>query len=185
VKVDRKDLVRVIAVVAVLWVATLFLLAKWQRSGGPSGGPSEPELIHYPGYEGVPEQTSPNIGWRKYWFELNETYPSKSVYHFYRHELASRGWQLLGRGDPQWIRQTDKDQHHDIFQAIWIGPDRLFQIELQMKSEVDLIKSGDQVVGEERSPTILVYVTMRRAVAPQILLEPRSNGTSSGGRGMR
>jgi hypothetical protein len=180
VKVDRKDLIRVVGIVAIIWVASLVLVAKWQRSARPSDAPSEPELIHYPGYEGVPEQTAPNLGWRKYWFELNEEYPSKSVYYFYRRELDAKGWQLLGAREPDWVRRTVKDNVFDLFHAVWASPDGIFQIELEMQSSVDLIKSGDQVVAEERSPTTLVYVTLRRSLAPQLLLQPRGDRGSNG-----
>ena len=68
----------------------------------------------------------------------------------------------------------------DLFHAVWASPDGIFQIELDMQSSVDLIKSGDQIVGEERSPTILVYVTLRRSLAPQLLLQPRAERGSAG-----
>jgi hypothetical protein len=175
VKFNRRELARVVAVVAIIWVAALVLLGKWQQVNRTSGDHPDPALIHYPGFEDVPEQTSANIGWRKYWFELDEEYPSKSVFYFYQRELASRGWRLLGSGEPQWYRQTIKEGAQDVFHAVWRSSDNLFLIQLEMKSVVELIESGDQVVSEERDPTILVYVTLQREVGPGLLTEPHAD----------
>jgi hypothetical protein len=174
VEINRRELIRLIAIVAILWVAALMLLSRWQ------GGDRGPELIHYPGTEDVPEQTSAAIGWRKYWFDLDEEYPSKSVFNFYRAELGSRGWQLLGGGEPKWTQRRVKGETYDVFYAVWVSPDRLFQIELQMKSAVAFVESGGRVVGEERAPAIQVYVTLRRALDPGVIMQPSAEESSAG-----
>ncbi len=169
-EINRRELIRAIAVVAILWVAALLLLSRWQRAD------RGPELVHYPGTEDVPEQTSDSLGWRKYWFDLDEEYPSKSVFYFYRNELATRGWRFLGRDEPQWTRRRSRGKTYDVFYAVWVSPDRLFQIELQMRSAVEFVESGGEVVGEERAPTIQVYVTLRRALDPRVIAPPPGEG---------
>ncbi len=167
----RRELLRTVAVIAAAWVVLLLLLNRWHRSSKPEPGGTEPVLVHYPGYEDVEEQTSANLGFRKYWFRLNEDYPSRSVYYFYRNLLEPEGWQPLARGEPQWVRQTTKREARDLFEAIWVSPDRLFQIELEMMSEVKLVTEGDALVLEEREPGIQVFVTQRRALHPGIILQ--------------
>jgi hypothetical protein len=169
-KFSRRELALVLGVVAIGWVAMLLLLAKWQR-GRPSAS-AEPELVHYPGTEGVQEQTSENLGLRKYWFLLNEDYPSKSVHHFYQDEYKKKGWRMVSPREPQWYRRSEGGDFYDLFSAMWVSPDRLFQVELQMKSEVKAIEHGGEVVGEERAPGIRVYVTQRRVLVPTLMLEP-------------
>jgi hypothetical protein len=140
-------------------------------SGTGSPRPRSPQLIHYPGTEGIEEQTSPNIGLRKYWFKLNEDYPSKSVFYFYQNELEPKGWQRMGTAEPQWARQEVKGKAHDILRSLWVSPDRLFQLELEMMSVAAPIRSGDETVSEDREPGIRVYVTLRRTLHPGIMLQ--------------
>lgn len=166
-KFSRKELALVLGVLVVAWAAMLLGLAKWQRSRGPRS--AEPELIHYPGTEGVEEQNSENLGLRKYWFLLNEDYPSKSVYEFYREEYREKGWRLVGAREPEWYRRPDGGKYYDLFSAMWVSPDSLFQVELQMKSEVRPIAGGGGAAGEEREPGIMVYVTQRRVLVPTLM----------------
>lgn len=171
--ISRRQLIRLVAVIGIAWIAGLMLLARWQRATGTSTEMGGPELIHYPGTEDIPEQTSPNIGFRKYWFELAEEYPSKSVFYFYQNELTSEGWQLLGDGQPRWKRYVSGDQGNDIFRALWASPDGLYQLELEMLSVAQLIKQDGEIVSEDREPGVKVYVTLRRAVIPHVLLKGR------------
>lgn len=171
-KVNRRELLRVVAIVAIAWVVLLLVLTKWQRSTRARQAAAEPELIHYPGTEDIEEQTSENLGFRKYWFHLDEAYPSLSVYHFYRNRLESSGWRPLTSGEPGWIRQSAKDKGYDICRAVWLSPDRLFQIEVEMKSEVDLLRRDGEVVDEDREPGIEVYITQRRSLHPAMMLQP-------------
>lgn len=159
---NRRELALVLGVVVIGWVALLLVLSKWQR-GQP------PQLVHYPGQEDVPEQTSQTIGMRRYWFTLDEDYPSQSVYHFYHDEYRKRGWQAVGRGEPQWFRRTEGGDLYDLFHAMWVSPDHLFQVELQMKSEVKATKERGEIVSEERMPGIEIYVTQRRALSPSLV----------------
>jgi hypothetical protein len=171
---NKRDLLRTIAVVAAVWTAILFGLAKWQRGRPAGSGPgAEPQLVHYPGTEGVTEQTSTNVGLHKYWFRLNEEYPSKSVYYFYQNQLESKGWKRLGKGEPTWARLPEKDAARDLFQAVWVSPDNLFQVELQMMSVVHQVREGETASREEREPGIEVFVTQRRAVHPGIIMQDR------------
>jgi len=169
----RRELLQVVALVAVAWVAVLFFLTRWQRETIPTSDVREPELIHYPGTEGIEEQTSENLGFRKYWFTLNEDYPSKSVYYFYANQLEPEGWRPLHQAEPRWVRQTWKKDMRDLFQAVWVSPDSLFQIELEMMSVLHPIEQGKMTVGSEREPGIQVFVTLRRSLHPSIILEPR------------
>jgi len=171
---NRRELALVLGVVVVGWAVLLFVLSKWQRSQPPQV--NEPELTHYPGQEDAPEQTSQTIGMRKYWFTLHEDYPSKSVYHFYHDEYRQRGWQLVGRGEPHWFRRTEGGKLYDLFPAMWLSPDRLFQVELQMKSEVKPIRERGEIVAEERTPGIEVYVTQRRALSPSLVSPSAQEG---------
>ncbi len=171
-QINRREMLRAIAIAAIVWVAILFVVARWQRGSSKASG-SEPPLLHYPGTEGVIEQTSPNLGFRKYWFTLNEDFPSKSVYLFYQRELRQKGWHRLGRGEPQWMRQPAGDKSRDLLGAMWVSPDNLFQLELQMVSTARAVKQGDKTVGEERQPGIEVYVTLRRALNPSIFMQPK------------
>jgi hypothetical protein len=170
----RRELFRVIAAVALAWVVLLLILGKWHRSSPPSRAAAEPNLLHYPGTEDVPEQTSPNLGLRKYWFPLSEDYPSKSVFQFYHRELGQRGWQLIAKVQPEWRRQHSKGKAYDVFRALWINPNRLFQLELEMLSEVKLLDYGERVAAEERAPGIKVYVTQRRVTFPTLMVEPET-----------
>jgi len=173
-EVNRRELLRLIVVVSIAWVAILVVLAQWQqRHPGDKRAQLEPELRHYPGTEGVAEQTSVNLGFRKYWFMLNEEYPSKSVYFFYKTELGQKGWRLVNPREPQWYRRTQGDKVYDLFTAVWLSPDRLFQVELEMKSEVKPILRGGETVGEERGPGIAVYVTQRRVLNPALMAPGR------------
>jgi hypothetical protein len=169
-KFNKRELLRMVALVAVVWVAILLGIWRWQQSR-PAGAGREPQLIHYPGTEQVQEQTSPNIGLRKYWFELNEEYPSKSVYYFYQRQLEPQGWKQLGAGEPKWGRAVDGDETRDLFGAVWVSPDHLWTVDLQMMSVVKPAKSDDPLAGEERQPGIQVFVTLRRAVHAGILLQ--------------
>ncbi len=168
-KFSRRELALVLGVVVIAWVGMLLLLAKWQR--GRVAASAEPELVHYPGTEGVQEQTSENLGLRKYWFLLDEDYPSKSVYHFYRDEYGKKGWRTVSPREPQWYRRSEGGKFYDL-SATWVSPDRLFQVELQMKSEVTPMERGGEVIGEERAPGIEVYVTQRRVLVPAFMLRP-------------
>lgn len=179
-KLNRRELLRLIALVAIVWLVVLLVVARWQRGRGRTG-PGEPQLIHYPGTEGLQEQTSSNLGFRKYWFALNEGYPSKSVYRFYQSKLEPQGWRPLSRGEPQWVRRPAGDEARDLLEVIWVSPDNLFQLELQMISVVNAVRQEGKVVGEEREPGIQVYVTLRRALSPEIITQPRGEGAEPGG----
>jgi len=170
--VNRRELFRVVVIVAIGWVAVMLLLTKWQRATRARHGSAEPELVHYPGTEDIEEQTSENLGFRKYWFRLNEDYPSRSVYYYYRNHLESAGWQHPVPGEAQWIRQWAKDKAYDVLRALWLSPDGLFQLEIEMKSEVEFVRRDGQVVHEDREPGIEVYVTQRRALHPGIMMQP-------------
>jgi len=167
-KFSRRELALVIGILALAWAAIMLALGKWQRT--QPRAVTEPELVHYPGTERVQEQTSENLGLRKYWFLLNEDYPSKSVYYFYRNEYKEKGWRMVNPGEPQWYRRSEGGKLYDLFSATWVSPDRLFQLELQMKSEVTPIEREGEVVGEERAPGIKVYVTQRRGLIPSLML---------------
>ena len=171
-KFSRRELVLTVAAMIAAWVVMLLLLAAWQRRSGSARSGSEPELIHYPGTEDVAEQTSVNIGLRRYWFSLDEAYPSKSVYHFYDREYGERGWRRSHPGEPEWYRRSERGLFYDLFYAVWVGPDRLFQVELQMKSEVKPVWEGGELVAEERVPGIKVYVTQKRVVFPGTMGRP-------------
>lgn len=175
--ISRKELLRVLGVILLAWVILLLALGKWQQRQAPSRA-AEAELVHYPGTEGIQEQLSPNLGFRKYWFRLNEEYPSKSVFYFYQNEMGAKGWQLVSGGEPQWRRQESKDEITDLFDAMWVSPDRLFQLELEMASHVKLLRNGSDMPSEEREPGIRVYVTLRRVNMPGLMVpgppkEPR------------
>jgi hypothetical protein len=176
--VSKRELLRMLALVGIAWVVILYGLAKWQ--GSRQAG-SEPQLVHYPGTERVTEQTSANIGLHKYWFRLNEEYPSKSVYYFYQNQLEPRGWKRLGKGEPTWARLSERESARDLFQAVWISPDSLFQVELQMMSVVHQVKEGETASREEREPGIEVFVTQRRAVHPGIIMHDRRQRSPADG----
>jgi hypothetical protein len=177
---NRRDLLRVVAVLAAAWVLVVLVLARWQRSAKLGPAAAEPRLVHYPGYEGVEEQTTENLSFRKYWFTLNEDYPSKSVYHFYKNLLEPEGWQPAFRGEPQWTRRIAKDEARDILHALWISPDRLFQLEVEMMSVAKLVTADGTVIAEEREPGIQVFVTQQRALHPGIIFQPRTREPGRG-----
>jgi len=167
-----------IIALAAIWLVLMVLLGKWQQGRGRrAGGAAEPRLVHYPGTESIPEQTVPNLGWRKYWFTLEEDYPSKSAFYFYRNELEGQGWRLATRGEPQWYRRTGEEENQDLFRASWVSPNGLFQVDLDMVSAVKVRREGEAVTGEDREPGIRVYVTLHRVMGPALLApvgEPRS-----------
>jgi len=172
VEINRRELLRVIALVAICWIALLLILARWQQRTPTQPASAEPQLIHYPGTEAVQEQTVPNLGFRKYWFQLNEDYPSKSVFYFYCNKLEPQGWQLIAKDQPRWRRRLVKGKAYDIFQALWLSPNRLFQLELEMVSPVKLVRRVEETVTEEREPGIRIYVTQRRVALPALMMPP-------------
>jgi hypothetical protein len=56
---------------------------------------------------------------------------------------------------------------------VWISPDNLFRLELEMVSVVRDRRQENRVVGEEREAGIQVYVTLRRELAASILAPPK------------
>lgn len=161
----RRELMIAILVLAAGWVALMVVLAKLQGGREAEKAPTFP---HYPGTESVKEQTVPGLGSRKYWFTLNQDYPSTAVYQFYRGELQPQGWRRLGP-EPTWRRKEEKEQVRDLFQTMWLSADRIYQMELQMASTVEVSRKGDKIVSEKRKPGIEVYVTLRRAMGPWLL----------------
>lgn len=172
----RRELVLTIVALAAIWLVLMIALGRWQR-GRRGGAAAEPKLVHYPGTEGVEEQRVPNLGWHKYWFTLDEDYPSKSVFHFYQNRLESEGWRLAESGEPQWYRRKGKEEDEDLFRTSWISADNLFQIDLDMVSTVKVRREGGAVVGEDRKPGITVYVTLHRVVGPALLAPAGQAGT--------
>jgi len=173
-KVKRWELLRTVAVVAIVWMAILVAASRWQGRAGRVGGKGGPGLVHYPGTKGIEEQHSQNLGFRKYWFTLDEDYPSKSVYYFYRDELEPKGWIPLHRGVPRWVRQFAKHERRDVFMAIWGSPDNLFQIQLDMMSVARLVDEEEPLLGEARDPGIQVFVTLQRTLHPGLIMRPKA-----------
>lgn len=169
----RREILRAMLVVALAWVLVVLAVSHWQHRAPRS---SEPKLIHYPGTESVTEQVVPNLGYHKYWFHFNEEYPSIRVYQFYRNALAAEGWRFVWGEEPRWQRHTEKGKVQDLFMAGWVSRDGLFEITLQMLSEVKVKTDDGDVVSEERAPGMDVYVTMRRALAPWGLWEEKPKG---------
>jgi hypothetical protein len=153
-------------VLLVGWVLLMAGLTRWQRSR-PHSPAAQPPLIHYPGTESAPEQTAEATGFHRYWFHLDEDYPSLSVYSFYQQQLQSEGWRPFGEGQPQWTRREDKNTSSDLFHATWISPNGLFQIDLEMVSTVKVTQE-DAARTEHRQPGLDVFVTMQRVLLPGI-----------------
>jgi hypothetical protein len=143
---------------------TILLSQLQQRTQKPG-----PPLLHYPGTESVDEQQLPNLGLRKYWFTLREPYPSLRVFDFYQRELTPRGWHAAWKVAPAWQRADQGEVEHDVFSAMWLSADNVYQLQLQMNSTVDVTRKGDQVVSEARRPGIEVYVTQQRSLGPWLL----------------
>ena len=167
---SRRQLFLMIAVVCAAWVGLVLGLSRWQQSHSPARPSAGPEFPHFPGTESVAEQTSPNLGWRKYWFHLNEDYPSKSVLSFYQQEMDARGWLLVGNPQPRWHRRNGEEEAYDVLEATWVAPNRLFQLDLQMLSRVALVSQAGEVLSEDRARGIEVYVTLRRVLAPGLIV---------------
>ncbi len=168
-----------IALLAVVWVAVVLGISGWQRTR-PPGARAEPQLIRYPGTEQAPEQTSPNLGLHKYWFQLNEDYPSKSVYYFYQSQLAPQGWKQIGTGEPKWVRVIDGGNARDLLEATWVSRDNLLTLQLQMMSSVRPAKDERAFAAEEREPGIQVFVTLQRTLHPGIMLQERPKESHGG-----
>lgn len=177
---SRRELLVAIAGLAAAWVVAMVLLTAWQRRSGQRQTGAEPALVHFPGTEGVAEQTSANLGFRKYWFPLDETYPSKSPYQFYDREMRQRGWRRHGAGEPQWYRRTEGGQVYDLLHAVWVSPDKLFQLELEMTSAVTQTEGEEEAVSEEREPGIKVYVTQQRVTIPSLMIPKGPGGRPRG-----
>jgi len=166
----RRDVLLAMAAMLLAWLALMMALGRWQRGAAQRRPPAEPELIRYPGAENAPEQVSPNLGFRKYWFHLREDYPSESVFSFYQRTLEERGWRLVGQRRPDWVRRQEKDRAWDQFDATWVDPTRLFQLDLQMVSALTAVGPGEGREARGREPGIEVFVTQRRVSAPALLL---------------
>ena len=164
----RRELLVALGILLVGWLGLVVVLGKWQQSRAGQKAAAEPQLPRYPGTESLPEQTSPNLGFHRYWFKLNEDYPSLSAFYFYQNELEPDGWRLAGEAQPRWVRQKDKDQWRDLFRATWLDPKHLFQIDLEMMSTAKAVGQVGQVsnLPEEREPGLQVYVTLRRTMLP-------------------
>ena len=173
---NRRELIVAILVVVVGWALLMVALGKWQSRKSVA---MMPALLHYPGTESVKEQLIPNLGWRKYWFALDQDYPSTAVYQFYQNELSPKGWRRFG-ATPTWVRVPGKDQARDLFQTVWVSADRVYEIDLQMVSTVDVTTRGTAVTSEKRRPGMQVYVTLRRSMGPW-LLQPGKQGAPSPG----
>ena len=165
----RRELMIVLGVFLMGWIVLMAVVGRWQRGRAGERVTAEPQLIHYPGTESAPEQTSPSLGFRKYWFHLNQDYPSLSAFSFYEQKLEPGGWRLLGQGQPQWFRRVDKDAARDLFRATWIPPNGLFQLDLEMMSTVKLTQHEGGTETEERQPGMDVFVTLRRALFPGVV----------------
>jgi hypothetical protein len=165
----RRELLVALAILLVGWLGLMAGLSKWQRGRAGRNAAAEAQLPHYPGTESLPEQTSPNLGLHKYWFKLNEEYPSLAVFYFYQNELEPDGWRLAGDAQPKWVRQKDKDQWRDIFRATWLDPKHLFQIDLEMMSTAKVVSHQVGTETEEREPGIEVYATLRRTMLPAFI----------------
>jgi hypothetical protein len=168
----RRDILKAMLLLAVAWVLVVIGVSHWQRRASP---PREPKLIHYPGTESVTEQVVPNLGYRKYWFHLDEEYPSTSVYRFYRKALAAEGWRFAWGEEPRWERRMEKGKAQDLFMAGWVSRDGLFEITLQLLSTVKVTSDDGDVISEERAPGMDVYVTMRRVLVPWGFGEEKPN----------
>ncbi len=177
---SRRELLVTIAALGAAWVVAMLLLTAWQRRTGQRRAGSEPTLIHYPGTEDRPEQTSLNLGFRKYWFLLHEAYPSKSPYQFYDREMRQRGWRRHGAGEPQWYRRAEGGRVYDLLHAVWVSPDGLFQMELEMTSAVTQTGGEEEAVSEEREPGIKVYVTQQRVTIPSLMIPKGPGGRPRG-----
>jgi len=169
----RRELLVALGVILVGWIVLMVALARWQRGKAGEKTWSEPELVHYPGAESAPEQTVPNLGIRRYWFHLSEDYPSQSVFGFYRKMLEAEGWRRVGENPPTWVRRQSKDEIWDGFDASWTDPKGLFQLDLQMVSQVRLARHEGSEPTERREPGIEVFVTQRRALFPGFALPPQ------------
>jgi hypothetical protein len=181
VSIRRRELVKVLGLALLAWVGLLLALGKWQQRAQARRTAAEPELVHYPGTEGVKEQTSPNLGLRKYWFRLDEEYPSKSAFYFYKNELEPKGWRLVSQGEPQWHRRESEDEIQDLFHATWLSRDGLFQLDVDMTSLAKASRRDDEVISEDREPGIRVYVALRRVSMPGLLM-PRPAEEGARGR---
>lgn len=165
----RKELGIVLGVMLVGWLVLVVGLGRWQRSR-PRDAVAEPDLVHYPGTESAEEQTSANLGFRRYWFHLNEEYPSQSVFYWYQNELQPDGWRLMGRGLPQWMRKRDRNRVADVFRATWVDRRGLFQIDLEMASPITVTEPEMGQPTEERQPGLEIIVTLRRTLLPGLVL---------------
>lgn len=179
----RRELLVVLVAVLVGWVVLISLLSKWQRGRAGDRVTNEPAFVHYPGTESVQEQTASTTGFRRYWFHLNEDYPSLSVYRFYKSKLEPDGWRAVGQSPPNWVSRPDKSATSDLLRATWIDKQGLFQLDVEMVSTVTATKQPDGTTVKARKPGIEVYVTMRRVLLPGVTFpqpETRPEGTPQG-----
>ncbi len=177
---NRKELFVAIGAVMMVWVLLLVGVSRWQAHRPPRGAGMAPELPHFPGTEDIREQESENLGWRKYWFTLEEDFPSTTVYQFYQKELGGQGWRQVPEGEPQWMREEAKGEAHDLFHATWVAPNRLYQVDLDMMSVVQVRREGGRVTGESREPGIKVFVKLQRVLTPVLLFPPGEPGAGKG-----
>lgn len=179
----RRDLVVALVAMLVGWILLLTLISKWQRGRAGERVTNEPALIHYPGTEAVEEQTASTTGFRRYWFHLNEDYPSLSVYQFYKNKLEADGWKPVGQSPPVWVSRPDKNATSDLFRATWVDRKGLFQFDVEMVSTMTETKRAGGATSKDRKPGIDVYVTIRRVLLPGITFpqpETKPEGTPRG-----
>jgi len=158
---SRREILRAIIVLCLIWIAVTVVLARWQKGSPP--------LLHYPGTESMPEQTVPNMGTRRYTFALHEDYPSLTAFRWYQQALAARGWKPLFQGEPGWRREVRGDTAQDVFTALWVSPNRVYQLQLQLLSTAKLTRAGDRVISETREPGLYAVVSQQRSMGPWLL----------------
>jgi len=176
---QRRELLVALLAVLIGWIVLMSLVSRWQRSRAGQRVTIETPLVHYPGTESVEEQTEPNMEFRRYWFHLNEDYPSLSVFHFYRQKLEPDGWRMPGNNPPNWVRQQDKDTVRNVFHATWVNRTELFQLDLEMMSTAKVVKHEGGTQSEQRQPGLDVFVTQRRVLMPGLTYPPPESAPES------
>ena len=157
-----REIAIVTAVLAIGWIALMIGLSRLQNRTPQES--SLPQFPHYPGTETIQEQVmSGATDIRKYWFFFNEDYPATTVYRWYQKQLTGEGtWFHPGSSEPTWVRTQQKDKSVDVFTAVWLSQDKLFEIDLEMVSTVPIMKQYGETIVKSRDPGMKVYVTLRR-----------------------
>jgi hypothetical protein len=127
----------------------------------------------YPSAVDLSKSSVPDRDWRTVAYSVALDYPSLDVFHYYDERMTDQGWSREGAPElPEWEVSRDEGRRQASLLAGWFSPDRLMQLDLQLRWEEP---AGAKREADEEYH-MRVTATMQRSAAPFIEL-PRKRQT--------